>query len=147
MHRFTTAIVLLLTVAAVLAVACTEETGGDNRKEAVESRNRVYDRAESAVPAYEPSAFPGREALNEYTKRHARPNHPYYVYILGENGNVINYFVSKTLPVNQCAFLSSTEDVRDDEQGNLVLTAPSLDGIFYGGSGASAACLRVSQML
>jgi hypothetical protein len=134
-------VVILLGMIAALSIACTEEIGGDNREEAVSFRNRVYEKAVALIPAYEPENFPARRALNEYTIRQDRENHPYFVYILGINGNIINYFVSRTLPVNECAFLSATQDVRDDNDGgNLVLTAPSLDGIFYGGSGASAQC-------
>ena len=48
--------------------------------------------------------------------------------------------MSTTLPVNVCAFLSSTEDIKTHANGNIVLTAPSLDGYYYGGAGASASC-------
>lgn len=69
-------------------------------------------------------------------------NHPWYIYILGLNGNVIGYYVSKTDPVNACDFLSSTEDLHHDgdKGGFAITTAPSFDGIYYGGAGSASAC-------
>lgn len=127
-------------VLASLALACTEEAGGKNRTEAVKQRNQVFDRAELAVPVPQTINFPVRRALAKFTERQDQLDHPWYVYILNELGTAVGYYVGQTYPVNACNFLSSTEDVRDDEQGNLVLTAPSLDGIFYGGAGASSGC-------
>ncbi|OGY20965.1 MAG: hypothetical protein A2113_01525 [Candidatus Woykebacteria bacterium GWA1_44_8] len=59
---------------------------------------------------------------------------------MSDDGRVTHYFVSTAVPVNSCAFLSSTEDVETQYEGDPVLTAPSLDGIYYGGSGAASAC-------
>ena len=59
-------------------------------------------------------------------------NHPWYVYVLGDNGNPIGYFTSKTYPQNACNFLSRTD-----------AGLPSLDGLYYGGSGSSGACTAV----
>lgn len=143
MHRITKPIgVIFLAIFAfvILGVACSDTAGDQARADSVDARNDSFARAEALYPIPITTNFPAREALVEYTIRQDRPNHPYYVYILGENGSITHYFVSKTLPVNVCAFLSSTEDVRTSSNGNLKMTAPSLDGIFYGGAGASAAC-------
>lgn len=144
MHHITKRVAIslfaILAFALFTAESCNEGAGEQVRRDSVDLRNEVFAAAELKFPSPRPVNFPAREALVEYTNRQDRPNHPYYVYLLGENGNVINYFVSKTLPVNNCAFLSSTEDVEDYGQTDLITTAPSLDGIFYGGAGASAAC-------
>ena len=128
---------------ALVAAACGNAgtPGGIvSRKEAISQRWHNFERAEALHPAPLQQNFPLRALLVEYTQRQDLINHPWYAYILGENGNAVYYFVSTTLPVNVCAFLSSTEDVKIDSYGNLVLTAPSLDGIYYGGAGASASC-------
>lgn len=59
---------------------------------------------------------------------------------------MVGYCVGQTVPINACNFLSSTERVEffKDSWGDgktfLKLTAPSLDGIFYGGGGTSSGC-------
>lgn len=120
------------------------DTGGkidQQRKEAVSQRAEIFDRAVAVVPPPKPVNFPLRRALAEFTKREDLLDHPWYVYILGDNGNTVGYYVSKHAPVNSCTFLSSTEQVWSGENGkSQVLTAPSLDGIYYGGSGASSGC-------
>lgn len=119
----------------------TPKTAEEQRRSAVDQRTGNFSRAEAIAPAPNSTNFPLRKALVEFTKRQDLLNHPWYVYILGDNGNVIGYYVAQTKPVNSCNFLSSTEDVDWNEgAGGVVLTAPSLDGIFYGGSGGAASC-------
>ncbi|OGZ59360.1 MAG: hypothetical protein A3F94_02330 [Candidatus Spechtbacteria bacterium RIFCSPLOWO2_12_FULL_38_22] len=137
---------LLLAILAflLLGTACgdtTETPGGEeSRKDAISARWKNFERAEALYPAPMQENFPLRELLVEYTQRQDLINHPWYIYVLGENGNAVLYFVSTTIPVNVCAFLSSTEDIKESQWGNMILTAPSLDGIYYGGAGASASC-------
>lgn len=135
-----------ITAVIVLAFGITACGGGGTpssekqRTNSVKARAKAFAKAEAAAPLPQPKNFPLRKALVEFTKRQDEIDHPWYVYILADTGNAIGYYVAKTVPVNACNFLSSTEDVRDDEWGNLKMTAPSLDGIYYGGSGASGAC-------
>lgn len=132
----------LLAVALAL-VACDEGTNGqlqDQRKDSIKQRSQAFARAENAAPTPRTVNFPLRKALVEFTKRQDLENHPWYVYILGLNGNAVAYYVAQTVPINSCNFLSSTEAVDSSDQGKVVITAPSLDGIFYGGGGASAGC-------
>ena len=136
----------ILAIAALMIfsgalIACDEASKGkEAREESVAFRDDTFERAEAAVPPHRSVNFPAREALNEFSKRQDRPNHPYYVYFIASTGNVVQFFTSQTVPVNVCAFLSSTQDVRDYGEQDLILIAPSLDGIFYGGAGASASC-------
>lgn len=135
---------LCLIVATVLiAASCISERtpgGEESRRQAISARWQNFERAEALHPAPLQQNFPLRALLVEYTQRQDLTNHPWYTYVLGENGNAVYYFVSTTLPVNVCAFLSATEDIKTHSYGNMVLTAPSLDGIYYGGAGASASC-------
>ena len=127
-----------------MGAACNEENGGansaDQRRASVQTRTDTFARAEARYPIPRTENFPLRDALVQFTERQDLLNHPVYVYIVADTGQIMGYYVAKTYPVNLCAFLSSTENVRDDDTGNLILTAPSLDGIYYGGAGASSSC-------
>lgn len=129
---------VLLAFLALAATACENDQA--SRADAVDFRDDNFARAQALHPEPAQQNFPLRELLVEYTNRQDLVNHPWYTYILGENGNATHYFVSTTMPLNACTFLSSSEDVRKSSNGDLIMTAPSLDGIFYGGSGASSAC-------
>lgn len=134
-------------MAVVVLAVLTACSGGNSalkkqRSASVTERVQAYERAVAKYPEPKTENFPNRATLVEMTKRDDLVNHPWYVYILGMNGNVIGYYVAKSDPVNACDFLSSTEDVGTygDHDGVAITTAPSLDGIFYGGSGATAGC-------
>lgn len=131
-------IVVTIAIAALFLVAgCTEDKKAEQQREsAVHARADVFEQAESLVPAPVGQNFPLRRALAKFTDRQDLLDHPWYIYILGDNGNVIGYYVGQTVPINACDFLSSTEDYQD----GAILTAPSLDGIFYGGSGSASGC-------
>lgn len=137
------AVLLLIGALGITLAACNGDSAKKQtmqRRQSIAARADAFARAEAAAPLPRPTNFPLRKALVEFTKRQDLTNHPWYVYILADTGNMIGYYVATTVPINACDFLSSTEDVRDDDDGNLVLTAPSLDGMFYGGSGASSGC-------
>lgn len=144
MHRNRITLVILALLATLtigFGIACDEENQNEQRETAIENRSQTFARAEAAVPVQPNTNFPQRQSLADFSARTDLLDHPWYIYILGDNGNVIGYYVAKARAVNSCAFLSSTEDVHDTGQGSgIVLTAPSLDGIYYGGAGASAGC-------
>ncbi len=96
----------------------------------------MFARAEAQYPLPQPNNFLARKMLVKYTNRQDIPDHPFYIYVLSDVGTIIGYYVSQAAPVNVNAFLSSTEDVSMGN-GRVVLQAPSLDGIYYGGAGAS----------
>lgn len=143
MRRAITAVAIfiaLLAFSLVLSACLVPDKAEDQRKQSIGARAGMFARAEAKIPIPRTENFPLREVLAEYTRRQDMPNHPWYTYIMSDDGRVTHYFVSTTVPVNSCAFLSSTEDVNYSSGGNLKMTAPSLDGIYYGGSGAASAC-------
>ena len=119
-----------------LSASCSIAPASKQRRESIETRAEMFQRAEAKIPVPRTENFPLREVLAEYTRRQDLPNHPWYTYIISDTGAITHYFVSTTVPVSSLAFLSSTEDL--NSENNLILTAPSLDGIFYGGAGAVA---------
>ncbi len=134
-------IIVALTVMSLMLFAACVQTDSEKQREAsIEARTNTFAAAEAAAPAPKNVNFPVRKVLVEYTRRGDMINHPWYTYIMNDLNAVTHYFVSTALPVNSCAFLSSTEDIDRSSNGNVKMTAPSLDGIYYGGSGASASC-------
>lgn len=111
----------------------------DQRTDSVNQRVSSMEKAEALYPAPINKNFPIREVLVEYTKRQDLTNHPWYTYVFSDTGAITHYFVSTTLPISTNAFLGSTESIYYSSYGNLVMTAPSLDGVYYGGSGSTSA--------
>ncbi len=134
--RFMVILVALVTLAALLCIGCdsTDSLQVQQRKESIDNRAETMARAEALYPVPETQNFPLRALLVEYTKRQDLVNHPWYTYIMSDTGAITHYFVSTTVPVSTSAFLSSTEDVL---YSSTVVTAPSLDGIYYGGAGST----------
>ncbi len=131
---------ITLLVTTVLVSGCSEGTSSEKQREnSIVTRAQMFEKAEALYPVPQTNNFPAREMLVKYTERQDLVNHPYYVYVLADTGNIIGYYVAQSYPVSINAFLSSTEDVYLPGNGtSLTLTAPSLDGIYYGGSGASS---------
>lgn len=124
----------LLLVVGMGASECDDTNVDDKQRESsVKARAQTFAKAEAKIPLPTTSNFPLRQTLVEMTKREDLANHPWYIYVLGDAGNQIGYYVGKTAPVNACNFLSSTQKVKEDyDGGNLILQAPSIDGIYYG---------------
>lgn len=137
------ALIAVVVAGGLLFTACGN--GGDaslqrQRHDSLKQRAQAFARAERVAPLPQTKNFPLRKALVEFTERQDLISHPWYVYILADTGNVVGYYVAKTVPINACNFLSSTEQTDSTSNGKVVLTAPSLDGMFYGGAGASSGC-------
>lgn len=112
----------------------------DQASGASATRASDFQVAQNEYPAPDLQNFPLRQALIKMSEREDMTNHNWYIYLVSDYGTVYGYYVSSTVPINKCDFLSSTQDVVYDQYGNIVLTAPSNDGIFYGGGGASGGC-------
>ena len=148
MHRLTLLIVAALAVVLLMtAIGCDDgqtSVASQQRKASVQTRAATFARAEAKYPLPRVENFPLRDLLVEMTKREDLVNHPWYTYVIADTGQTLGYYVTKTPPINKCNFLSSTEDITKTDFGegwsSHVLTAPSLDGIYYGGGGASGAC-------
>jgi hypothetical protein len=132
--------VLVFAAVGIASVGGWPSDRGEQRKVAVVERAHVFQRAANMIPTPFTKNFPLRRTLAEMTKREDLLNHPWFVYMLGENGNVIGYYVARTVPINGCDFLSSTEDIWQGDGVSQKMTAPSLDGVYYGGGGAMGGC-------
>jgi hypothetical protein len=128
---------LFVGVMVLMTTACGTSQSEQQRESAVKQRISTFQKAQNQVPTPNVSNFPRRKTLADSVVRQSQPNHPWYVYVLGQNGNVVNYFVAKSVPVNDCDYLSSTQNVQWDDNGNIVLDSPSLEGIYQSSSGCN----------
>ncbi len=133
-------LVIALLVMLLLS-GCSEQTWGSTEymKQNIQAREEAFARAEAAIPQPIPQNFLARKMLAKYVQRQDVPSHLFYIYIVADTGNILGYYVAQAAPVNINAFLSPTEKiVRTADNSSEVLTAPSLDGIYYGGAGATS---------
>lgn len=121
-------------IGTAAAIGYSGPSPSDARKHAVENRADNFNRATQKYPDPHNSNFPLRKALIEMNNREDKIHHLWYVYILGDNGNAIGYYVAKSVPENSCNFLSSTEDVWTTDHAALKMQSPSYDGVYYGGA-------------
>ena len=150
MRRKLTLLILALAALGIIAAGCASSSndGGPSaqqqRQQAIQQRTQEFAKAQAQVPAPNVTNFPRRKTLADAVVRQSLPNHPWYVYVLGQNGNIVNYFVAKSVPVNDCDYLSATQNVVSaGDNGNggaaglAVLDSPSLEGIYQSGSGCN----------
>jgi hypothetical protein len=141
MHVLGVATAVVVSAVALASSACGPDSSKPNianqARQAAHSRADTYQKAVDQVPTPRITNFPRRKTLADSTVRQSLPNHPWYVYVLGQNGNIVNYFVAKSVPVNDCDYLSSTQDVHYPDSGTYILDAPSLEGIYQSASGCN----------
>lgn len=128
----------LCVFSALLQSGCNEVSSRERGRIYVDNvyiREKVFQQAQTLYPIPIPSDFPLRKDLVEFTLQEARPG-PWYVYIQTDSGSYSAYYVAKNKPQNSCNFLSETKTIYNGVERD----APSLDGIYYGGTGASGAC-------
>ena len=128
-------VMFLLGCTVIVAEERAGHAGNDRmRQDAVIARENNFNRAQQKWPApTDLTNFPMRQALVNFAYRQDMVNYPWYIYLLGDNGNAYGYYVGSTYPQSTCNFLSSTErfvDLPDAVWGEA--TSPSYDGIFYG---------------
>lgn len=141
-------ILTLATIFALVVASGSSSSGsgcsndlGDQTQTSVDSRIAVMDRAVKLYPSPDIKMlnFPQRQLLIEYTLHQDMINQPWYTYIMSDTGAITHYFVSTTIPVSTNAFLGNTDTIAYDKHGNVYQTsAPSLDGLYYGGAGSTS---------
>lgn len=132
MHR--KLILTLIGVASMfLLTACPAEAEPDAQANESASQQSSYETVVKNQPAGTMEYSPSRETINGWIETWDAPDKLSYVYFQNADGKVTGYFVFKGLPVNYCASLTPTYRVREDQYGNLILPAPSVDGVYYSG--------------
>lgn len=118
--------VLLPLITTVLLTGCIEES---NRDVAEKANRAVVDKALNQHPVPTISHFLTREAVVKQVQRFDEPGKLFYVYLLGQNGQQIGYYVSNTRPISTCTLLTPP----DRKDGTVVLSNPGLGGTWSGG--------------
>lgn len=100
------------------------------------ARADQYEDATAEVPVPNTDNFLTRKQVAEYMRRMDKPSKIFYTYIQGVNGNSYQYIVG-TRPISLCALMTPPDRVEDRTgDPDVVRSAPTLDGVFYGGDGS-----------
>ena len=121
--------VLALMVSTLFLAGCIEET---TRQSGAREQENIMSQAIRSSPTYVPSNFLTRKAVNQWMERMDVPEKTFYIYLMGNNGNHIGYYVGQTRPICSSTLLTPP-DRTNRGQGQAVLSAPSLDGVYSGG--------------
>lgn len=110
--------------------------GKDNDQKAGEEKQQaVMARAINAVPAYVPSEYTAREDIN-WSLQETEGRHTWYVYALSMDGQPLFYVISDVLPRAKCVSITPPDRFRNKSgHSGVVMSAPALDGTYYGGGG------------
>lgn len=138
MKTFLKASVIAMSV--VFLVGCNEGSS-NSRAEGAKNQETIMQRAIQSSPTYQPSNFLTREYVNEYMRRMDDVNKLFYIYVLGNNGNMVGYYTG-TRPVSVCTLLTPP-DIVDERHGTngramVTVSAPQLDGVYSNGGNCDA---------
>lgn len=132
--------VVTILVSMMALVGCKPAESSSQEKAQQEQEN-VIERARAKIPTYQPSNFLTRETVNKWMKRMDTPSKTFYVYLLGDNGSHIGYYVAQTRPISSCTLMTPPKRLEQGDGGqygkDFVMPAPSLDGV-YGGGGCDS---------
>lgn len=135
--RKATLAALLATGVFIATGAASCDSGPSASTKEASSRDTSYSALVARQPAHGMSYSPTRDTINGWIDTWNKPGQLSYVYLQGQDGKLLGYFVLKGRPVTMCAALTPTQKVYDgsgsDGGGNLVLNAPSVDGVYYSG--------------
>ena len=118
--------------------ACTEVNDSQRSKVA---QQQATTRGFAAVPPYIPSQYPAREDINWYLQE-TEQREVWYIYALAMDGKPLFYVVSDMKPRNICISITAPDRRVSVHHGAATLSAPALDGVYYGGAGCDAYYMR-----
>ena len=120
-------------VSTLFLAGCEEES---TRQSGVREQEGIMSKAIQSSPTYVPNNFLTRRAVNKWMERMDVPDKTFYIYLMGNNGNHIGYYVGQTRPICSSTLLTPPDrNLRRD--GQAVVSAPSLDGVYAGGECSS----------
>lgn len=112
------------------------------REQNMDAQASLMERATAAVPVPRISNFLSREAVAKQVKRLDEKGKLFYVYILGDNGQQMGYYVANTRPVATCSLLTPPDDIWKKESSygftSQRITAPGLGGVYSTSSGCNS---------
>ena len=128
-------IFMVIVVAVAFLTGCGEfqpsaQAAGEKEQES------VMQRAMAAYPVPQVDEFLTRKNVVKWMERMDQPGKIFYIYVMSDVGTITHYFVAEYRPVSVGTFLTPPERVEARWEPEQVLTAPALDGTYYG-EGAS----------
>lgn len=127
---------LIITLATFTLTGC-KDGQSSTRDQGAQEQETIMQRAVRKHPTPQPTNFQTREAVVEWMKRMDNPDSTYYVYLMGNNGQQLGYYVAQTRPISACTFLTPPDRLAHGEwgqgYGDFVVQAPALDGVYAGG--------------
>jgi len=131
---------ILAATAVVFLAGCQEEANSNSRDMGERDQEKIMQRAVNSEPTYQPTNFLTREAVNRWMEIMDTPSKTFYVYLMGNNGNHIGYYVAQTRPICSSARLTPPDRIERHERGGgsramtaSVVSAPALDGVYTTG--------------
>ncbi len=119
---------VLLGFCLIVISGCVEPSA---RTAQTRVQSSIQDQANAMFPTPIVNNFLMREAVVKQTKRMDEKGKLFYLYLLGDNGQQIGYYVSNTRPIPTCSYLTPPQNVSSGD-GKVVLTAPGLGGTYPG---------------
>lgn len=130
---------LAVAVGLVFGASGCIEGKQDTREKSSHAQESLMERATAETPVPKINHFVVRKAVAKWLKRNDVPNKLFYVYVMTPMGQPLGYFVSQHYPVSYSALMTPPDTiVNGNWNGNdHVVSAPALDGVWYGGGGAT----------
>lgn len=128
-------VILAISIMAIplSLMGCNEQS---TRQAGTQEQEGIMSQAIQSSPTYVPNHFLTRRAVNKWMERMDVPEKTFYIYLMGNNGNHIGYYVGQTRPICSSTLLTPP-DRNLRREGQAVVSAPSLDGVYSGGECSS----------
>ena len=137
--------VLAAVLLTLLVTACSESStsaADQARAQNTAAQGDLMARATAAVPVPQITNFPSRQNLSKYMLRMDDPAKTWYVYVLGDNGAKLGFYVASSFPQSTCTFMTPLEETdwhwNSYGMSNAVTTAPGLAGVYHKGDCSSS---------
>lgn len=122
---------------SMLALAGCKEGQSSSRDEGSKTQESLMQRAQSKTPVPEVSNFLTRDAVAKWMRRMDSPDKTFYVYLMGNNGQQLGYYVAQTRPISNCTLMTPPDKLHywsgSAGRASAVTQAPSLDGVYSTG--------------
>lgn len=124
-------IVLVIAILMLALTACSNEP--DHKEADRDTQEQVHSKLQDAVPVPEIDGAAAREAVAKHLERWQDSSVVSYVTVLAQAGQPIGYYVAQGKVASTCQMLTSPDTRVPSTNGNVVMSAPALDGTYYTG--------------
>lgn len=132
-------VICAIGILALILSGCdtsSDDSGSNASKNERQTQQNNYAKLVAQQPAHTMNYSATRETVNFWIDTWGKPGKLSYVYLQASNGQLTGYYILKGLPVSYCASQTPTYDIVDIHDNWWDEPAPSIDGVYYGGSGS-----------